>query len=287
MKKALFSNLLILPLFSLFFYVACNKKEEKENSKVIARAFDKYLYAEDISGLIVVGTTANDSTLLTQKYINNWVREVLLLKKAEKNLTAEQKNVDKQIEDYKTSLITYIYEKELVKQSLDTIVTDDEIAKYYNDNKNNFELKKNIIKVIYVKVNKKVPDIEKLKKWYKSDLVKDKETLQGYCNKYAENFYLDENTWLLFDDILKEVPIQTYNQESFLQYNRFVEVADSASLYFLNIKGFQIKNSLSPIAFEREKITSILLNKRKVELINKMKQDIFDEAINEKNVEIF
>lgn len=268
--------------------VSCSRKNDKDsNREVIARANNAFLYLDNIKDIVPHGTSSKDSLERLKKYIDNWVREALVIQKAEDNLTDEQKNVEKQLQDYRNSLITYAYEKELVKQKLDTTIENQEIEQYYNNNRNNFELKDNIIKVVYVKVNKKAPGINKLQKWYKSDNLKDKELLAGYCHQFAENFYLDDNSWLLFDDLLKEIPIQTYNKELFLQNNRFVEVSDSTNSYFLNIKGFKIRNSLSPLSFEKENIKNIILNKRKLQLITKMKEDIYNDAANNKKIEIF
>lgn len=279
----------LLPyILGLLLIVSCTSKKDKDgNREVIARANNAFLYKDNIQDIIPVGTSSKDSLERLSKYIDSWVREALVIQKAEDNLTEEQKNVEKQLQDYRNSLITYTYEKELVKQKLDTTIGNQEIEEYYNNNRNNFELKDNIIKVVYVKVNKKAPGINKLQKWYKSDIPKDKELLAGYCHQFAENFYLDDNSWLLFDDLLKEIPIQTYNKELFLQNNRFVEVTDSTNSYFLNIKGFKIRNSLSPLSFERENIKNIILNKRKLQLITKMKEDIYNDAANNKKIEIY
>ena len=272
----------------LSFLISCSSGPTKEENKIaIAKAGNYYSYSDEISNIIPPGTVKEDSVELLKKFIDNWIREALVIQKAESNLTEGQKDVEKQIKDYRNSLITYAYEKELVKQKLDTVISNEEIELYYNNNQSDFELKDNIIKVIYVKVSKKAPGIEKLKKWYKSDNMKDREQLSGYCHQFAENFYLDDNSWLLFDDLLKEIPIQTYNKELFLQNNRFVEVADSLNNYFLNIKGFKIRNSISPLSFEKENIKNIILNKRKLELITKMKQDVYNDATNDKEIEIY
>jgi hypothetical protein len=278
----------ILSYSLILLLAACGSGTEKDKNRVaIAMANNEYLYEDEIKNLIPAGTPAKDSVDLLKKFIDNWVRESLVIQKAEVNLTDEQKNVEKQLEDYRNSLITYTYEKELVKQKLDTLISEEEIEQYYNNNQADFELKDNIIKVIYVKVNKKAPGIDKLKKWYQSDNLKDREQLAGYCHQFAENFYLDDDSWLLFDDLLKEIPIQTYNKELFLQNNRFVEVSDSLNSYFLNIKGFKIRNSISPLSFEKENIKNIILNKRKLELITKMKQDVYNDAANNKKIEIY
>ena len=274
--------------FCFLLIVSCTSKTDKNKDReAIARVNNAYLYLDNIKDIIPFGSSAKDSLERLNKYIDNWVRETLVIQKAEDNLTEEQKNVETQLQDYRNSLITYIYEKELVKQKLDTLVADPEIEEYYNNNLNNFELKDDIIKVIYVKVNKKAPGINKLLKWYKTDNLKDKELLAEYCHQFAENFYLDDNSWLLFNDLLKEIPIQTYNKELFLQNNRFIEVSDSTYSYFLNIKGFKIRNSISPLSFEKENIKNIILNKRKLQLITKMKEDIFNDAANNKKIEIY
>ncbi len=267
---------------------ACNTTTNIDKNRVaIARVNDQYLYLDEIKDIVPAGTQLKDSTRLVRKYIENWIHELLVIQKAENNLSDEQKNVEKQLKDYRNSLITYAYEKELVKQKLDTLVADQEIENYYNANQSDFELKDNIIKVIYVKVSKKAPNIEKLKKWYKSDNLRDREQLTSYCHQFAVNFYLDDTTWLLFDDLLKEIPIQTYNKELFLQNNRFIEVGDSTNNYFVNIKGFKIRNSLSPLGFEKENIKNSILNKRKLELINKMKEEVYTDAVNNKKIEIY
>lgn len=279
-------NITYLLILTLLF--SCNSSPEKDADRtVLAKAGDDYLYTDEIRDIVPAGTPSKDSTELITKYIDKWIRESLVIQKAESNLADDQKDVEKQLRDYRNSLITYAYEKELVKQKLDTVVSGTEIEEYYNNNKADFELKDNIIKVIYVKVDKKAPGIDKLKKWYKSDNLRDREQLASYCHQFAANFYLDDTSWLLFDDLLKEIPIQTYNKELFLQNNRFVEVSDSLNSYFVNIKGFKTRNSLSPLEFENENIKNIILNKRKLQLINKMKEDVYNEAANSKKIEIY
>lgn len=272
----------------LLALISCKEeKQEETKGPAVARVFDKYLYRADIAHLVPPGSSADDSLRIVKSYINNWVREMLIVKKAEENLSDEKKNVEKQLQDYRNSLITYAYERELISQKLDTTVSDREIEEYYNANKQNFELKDNIIKVSYIKVNRKAPYLDNVRKWYKSDNVKDIQSLQSYCIQFAENYFMDENTWLLFDDLLKEIPIETYNKELFLQNNRFVEVEDSTNLYFVNIKGFMVKNSASPLSFEKQNIRNIILNKRKLELIGRMKEDVFKAASNNKDFEIY
>jgi hypothetical protein len=277
---------LLLVLTHLFFFVACESGQEQEKT-LIGRVNDKYLYWEDIQGAIPKGLPVNDSILTLKRFVDNWIRETLLIQQAEDNLTDEQKNVEKELENYRNSLITYIYEKDLISQRLDTIISNEEVEKYYETHKDDFELKDNIVRVVYVKVNRSAPKIDQLKRWVRSNNMKDKEPLAVYCKQFAENYYLNDETWLYFDDLLKEIPIETYNKELFLKTNRYVEVNDGESIYLMSFKDFKITSSTSPFSFEVDNIRKIILNKRKMDLISKMREDIYNEALNRNKAQIY
>lgn len=271
---------------------SCNligNKKHGSTEKPVARVFDVYLYPADITGIVPKQSKPADSIAIVKDYIQHWIEQQVLLHQAANNLNQQQMDLTKQIEDYKNSLIIYAYEKELVKEKLDTNVSETDVEKYYNDNKKDFTLKSDIVKIIYVKVGKKTKDIDKLKNLIMSADPKDRDKLAKFCYQYAQNFFLNDNAWLMFDDVLKEIPIQTYNQDLFLQSNnnRYVQMDDTASVYCLCIKGFMIKNSLSPLSFEKENIIKILLNKRKMDLIDEMKKNLFNEALNHSDAQTY
>lgn len=283
MKKSIIYIILGLFLNSCSLF----HKEDKEGKDAIARAFDYYLYEEDLQGLVPQGASRQDSINIIKNYIDNWSRQKVVLRKAESNLDEEKKNVEKKLEEYRNSLLTYAYETELIRQKLDTVVSEEEIAAFYKNNQSNFELKDNIIKVIYLRLSKKSPKLNKVREWYRSSNTKDRKLLEDYCHQYALNYYLDDNTWLLFDDLLKEIPIKTYDKEQFLQNNRAVEIEDSTTIYLVNIKGFMVKNSISPLSFERNNIRTMITNQRKLKLIEQMEKQAYDEAKKSNDVEVY
>jgi hypothetical protein len=258
-----------------------------ENKELVAQAYSYNLYAEDIVGVAPPGSSKDDSVALVRNFIENWIRQKVVLNKAEKNLDDEKKDVEKKLEEYRNSLIVYAYETELIRQKLDTVVSEEQIVEFYKRHPQNFELKDNIIKVIYLKLNKKSPKLDLVKQWYKSTNKKDQDALKEYCHQYAINYFLDENTWLLFDDLLKEIPIKTYDKEQFLQNNRNVEIEDSTNIYLVKIFGFMIKNSLSPLSFERKNILSMIMNERKLRLIDEMEKNTYLEAQKSGDIKIY
>jgi hypothetical protein len=271
----------------LVILTACSTFFRKKTERILAKVGTEYLYESDLKNMIPPRTLARDSIVITKGFIDNWVRQKLLIAKAMKNLSADQMDFSKQLEDYKNSLIVFEYENALVKQKLDTIVTNDELENYYDSNQKNFLLKDNIVQIQYVKLPVGSAKIKSIRKLLYSDNSEDRVNLASDCEKYSSNYFLDDQTWLLFNDILKEIPIKTYNQEDFLKNHRNVELQDSSFVYMVRFKDFKIKEGISPLSFEKEQIKNIILNKRKIDLINKMHEDTYEQALKHNEFEVY
>lgn len=277
----------ILALLIISILSSCSLFEEEVVDNPIARVEDKYLFQSDIDGIVPLDTPEEDSTLIMNNYIQSWVKDNLILHKAELNLKDNQKDVKKQLEDYRKSLIIYSYEKELIKQRLDTNVTSGEIMGFYKGNNQNFELKDDIVKVRYLKINKKAPQLKKIRNLYKSKKEGDAEKLKELAHQYAEKFHLNDEQWILFDELKNEVPFIVSDTKRYLKKNKNIEVEDSLSFYFVHIRGFKLKNDVSPLSFEAHNIKNIIINKRKLSLINKIRAELYQEAFMGKDIEIY
>lgn len=280
--------LLISTVFSLVF--SCANKEnasDGKEEKPVARVFDKKLYLADFTSNIPKELSKKDSQLFVNTFVEQWIMNELLLHQAESNLPDELKNIEKEIDEYRKNLLVYRYETELVKQKLDTAVSQQELEEYYQAHTANFMLKDNIVKVTYVKFGVKAPTPEKVKKWYVSNDPKDRDNLKKYCLQYADNFFIDDNTWLLLDDVMKEIPLRDYNPELLLKTTRRIEMSDSLFNYLLYVREFKIKNMASPLSFEKDNIRQIIINKRKLQLMEEMKEAVYGQAKENGNFEIY
>ncbi|PKP33335.1 MAG: hypothetical protein CVU00_10840 [Bacteroidetes bacterium HGW-Bacteroidetes-17] len=266
---------------------ACTDRNGASEGNILARVGDYYLYENDLKGALPQNITAKDSLTVAKNFINTWVREKLLLVQAEKNLTPEQMNFDKQIETYRNSLIIYQYEALLISQQIDNDVAESEIEDYYEKNKDNFKLRQSIVNADYVIIDINSPHVKKIKTFLQSTNMNLVDSLETYCELYAERYLINQHQWMSFNELLNIVPIQTSNQESFLLNNRFVEISDDSKQYFVKFLDYSIKDEISPLTFERENIKNIILNKRKIELINKMQNQLFEDALNSDIVEIY
>lgn len=233
------------------------------------------------------GTDPQDSIQKVQSFIDEWVRQTLLLQKAELNLASEMKRFEKELENYRKTLIIYTYQEKLVEQLLDTTVTEEEIMAYYRDNPSNFELRNNIVKAQYLVFSRTIKDKDKVRRWMQSDEEEQRAKLEKFCHETALKYNLDDTTWMLMEQLEREIPLEYSSQELFLSSRKFVEFEDSALVYMLNITDYKIKESLSPLEFEKSRIRSIILNIRKRDLLRKAEEDIYKEALDKQSFEIY
>jgi len=270
----------------LWIMAGCDAFKKEEPRAVVAKVKSYELYLDELVSALPSDLSAEDSTSFANSFIRTWATQMLLLDKAELNLSEASKDVNEQLEEYRRSLIIYQYEKQLVGQRLDTTVSAKEIETYYNNNQKNFELQDNIARAIFVKLDKNAKDVEKVKKLCRSNKDEDRVELEEYSIQHAMAFHLNDQQWIPLGELLNQMPQNNYlNVNYFSSYN-FAYVQDSTAHYLLEVKEIKYKNSVSPIEFEKQNIRNILLNQRKLELIQKLEKDIFEEAVSKNQFEI-
>ncbi len=279
----------LVAIIFLLSFSSCDflKRNLGFKEKAIAKVYDVYLYPSDIEGIVPKGTSNEDSLLLVQSYIENWVRQTLLIKQAEENVDIDLETIEQQLENYKSSLLIYAYEQQLIAQKLDTIVTPSQIKAYYEANKENFELKKTILKASYVKLPKNAIRIENAIKWFKSSKEKDKRELETYCMQFSQDYSLVDTSWLYYDQLAEVVPLDRLSESSVLQNNNYIQISDKDFIYLVKVKTFMYKEDISPLEIEAENIKNIIINKRKVEMIDKMENEVYKKARDNNDIEIF
>jgi hypothetical protein len=281
-QMTILRSLLFLLSFAMLF-ISCGGSDASENA--IARVNDRYLSKEDLARALPYGLSKKDSAAFADDYIDQWIRKNAVLQRAENNLTDNQKDVTQQLEDYRASLLIFAYERELIRQKLDTVVAAAEIEKYYQENAANFELRSNIIRLRYLKLPIKTPNADKARKWFLSTRPDEKDKLEQFAKMYAVNYLLDDANWLMLEDVIKEIPMGNYTIDDFNRNRRLLELDDKEYHYLVAITGFMVKDSNAPLSFERNNIRNIILNKRKIKLIEQMQLDAYNDAMNEKNIE--
>ena len=267
-KKALLLYL-VLGLFSCNFF-------KQDSDKLLVTVYGDKLYFSDIQDLISPDLTGEDSLKLVQILCEKWAKEQLLLQKAKINLPLVRQDVQAQVKSYEKSLLIYSYQKELLNQKLDTIVNDDEIESYYIKNKQNFILNDAVVRVNYIKLKKEVPYLWKVQRFFNKEDEDSKLSLEDYCYQFADDYYI-EDSWLSVDDIFKVLP-DSYKSRN-LYNGKSIELTDDDYYYFLHVKKYISKGSVSPLKMVSNQIHSIIINKRKIDFLKHVEMDLYQNAL--------
>ena len=106
---------------------------------IVARVGDHKLYRSQLEAYIPSGIAPEDSALLARQWINAWAEDLLLLDMAEEHLSPEEQDVTEELEAYRRPLLGYRYRQLYIYRRLDTLVTDEELQRYYREHADRFK----------------------------------------------------------------------------------------------------------------------------------------------------
>lgn len=271
--------LFIIGLISIILS-GCKESPEEE---VVAEAFGNKLYKSELDRLFTKNTSSEDSVFIVKEYINSWVTRQVILNEANTILSPEERDKSRELEAYKNDLISYEVLNKLAAQQVDSNFTEEELRNYYNSNIEEFELTENIVKIMFFRIPEELEKEQDL--WL--DFNRNDEDGMKELVKIAKekgSYFTDTSSWLFFDDILKEIPINTYNQEHFLNNNTYIRINEGNYVYFVKIHDFRIKSGNSPFDLEKERIRKILFVQKQQETLAEIETQLVQKAYNNNKI---
>ena len=277
-------NIVFNILFSIFL-LSCNSVEIENDEIKIASVGNEILYQTELEYSFPSGLNEEDSISFLNQFVQNWIINQLLLQKAEELLPEKTKNVDAKLEQYRISLLSYEFEELYIKQRLDTTVSNDEILSYYEQHKDDFILKDYLVKCLILKCMNNLPDLEQVKKSYLLRKEEDEDQIRTFAQSYNAELYLNSEEWIYFEDLIAKVPIEDYNKRRLITRKKKFFFEDNNIINFVNIYDYKLKDAVSPLSFEKERIKSIILNMRMNELRKQLRQNLYSDAQKNKSFE--
>mgnify|MGYP006892411162 FL=1 len=275
-KQLFVFSAVVLLLSSCF-----NNKE----GRIIASVNEKDLMLEEV--LEEMPIQIEDSSFFVERYMNDWIRKQLMIYHAEINLSSAIQNYEKQIKEYRASLLIYAYQQELINQNFDTSISLKQVKDYYNQYKDEFKLSKNIFKGRFIVVDRSAPKLINLNKWYKSNKESSLEDLNDYCQQFAKEYYLEDDRWQYFSIFNQKLPEYIIEESYFLENTKGVVFEDVNLRYYVFIKDYLINGSISPLEMEQEKIKNVLLNKNKIEYLKQLEDELYQNGLALKKIKIY
>jgi hypothetical protein len=278
----------IIILCSLILLAGCKNNNHQSQRIPVAEVGKVILYYDEMPKLIQHGVNDADSAALIQNFINKWAKRQLLMQKAEDNLTPALKDeIDKQLEETRSNLIIYQYQRQMILEKLDTVITDSELENYYATNENSFLLSSNIVKALFIKLPLETPELNKIKLLARSNDHNDMQQLESICYQFAEKFDDFNEDWVPMDRLTVELKQNIGDEENFLKRNTFLETSDSSSVYLVSIRDYRLRSSLAPFEYVSDDIKRIIWNTRRFEFIQSLENGIYNDALKENRLKYF
>jgi len=274
--------------FIIIFISSCEylelQKKEDISSEIVAIVNTEKLFKKDLKEILPSGITGDDSLVLVRGYINDWAIKQLLLKKAETNNSREDVDkIDNLVRDYKESLIINNYKERLIKQQLDTVINDVEIDAYYRENKENFRLNEELLKIKYLHFDNNIINKKEIITLFKSSNIDDLENLEKQQLSFKFHQFND-SVWTRLDKVMLKLP---FSKDNLLKKIEFVKKQDSLGLYLAAINDVLVRNDIAPLSYIKPAIKQMILHKRKIQLIRDIEKILVQDATKNNNFKVY
>lgn len=279
-------KILLIVIISLSW--SCDFVKKSEVGIPVARVNDTYLYQEDLKGILPEGMSSSDSAVIVNSFINRWATQRLLLDRANLNLSERQQKVfNDLVSQYRTDLYTKAYLDGLVEQSIDTVVSIEEAQVFYEANKESFKLNDQLLKLRYINLPQNSINLDEIQQRFRRFDSLDKPYLDSIAIQF-KSYSLKDSVWVNASQVEEKIPvINESNRNELLKISNFLELRDSLNLYLIKVVDVRKQNDFAPLEYVLPSIEQIVLNKRKIELVKQLENDITKDAIRNKEFEIF
>jgi len=261
----------------LLLATGCQQKAHHEGRLPVAEVDGEFLYEEDVLRALPLNLSPEDSARYADDFIRNWIEEALLYQQAEHNVRTGER-IEQMVQAYRKSLIIQDYQQQLISQNLSKELTEEEMLRFYNDNKALFVLKEPALKGLFIKVPKTAPDLADLKKWYRNNDDATLEKIEKYCFRNAVVYDYFYDRWTLLSDLEGKLKANN-NLRNNLKGQENIEMTDDEFCYLLHIEEQALEGATKPFELAKTEISDLLCNYRQVSLIQQVKKDLYERAV--------
>ncbi|MCB0525873.1 MAG: peptidyl-prolyl cis-trans isomerase [Saprospiraceae bacterium] len=279
MKIFLYALLLCVAVAS----VHCgNAESDKTDDVLLAKVYNKSLYLSELDGVVPEDVSQEDSALMVAAYVQRWARDQLLMYEAERNIPKDL-NIDELVRNYRASLVRFNFEEQIIAEKLDSVVTDDEMRNFYDNNKEQFQLESMILKCVVLKIPSDDKSEKEFNKLWNSRKPGDMNKLKSLAAQKAVLALLDEDKWYKLQEVAALLPKGTLTSEN-MSSRREGTLRDGDFRYYYRVLESAQGKSTAPFDYVKEQASRIILHKRKQDLLENWKKSLYDRELKRENI---
>lgn len=248
------------------------------NDEVVAEVGHERLYRSDLDKMIPKGVSPEDSTRLARQYIDLWASDLVYVTIAEEQLSKVEKDVTKELNDYRKSLLKYRYEQLYVNERLDTSVSEDKVHEYYQQHKDAFVLRRPLVKARYLCIHTDSPALKQIRKKMCSSEVSEVIEADSLAFSTAMEFVTWDNDWVDVTTLAGKFDVDYKTLLSAVK-DRWVRMDDTLGVTDLAyISDMMREGELAPLEYVTPQIKDFIISSRKQELISSLERDLLNDA---------
>lgn len=272
----------------LILFEACQppaSSSRNDDDVLLARVYSQELYLSELKDMIPPNLPPEDSLEMLEAFVNRWVREAVLMEEAERAIPKDL-NIDKLVRDYRASLVRHNYERRLVEQKLDSVVTHAEIQVFYQQSKEQFRLEEPVVRCHFVKAPLSAPRLKEVDAWWEARDSASWEKLKMWAQSYAHVALLADSSWYKYSEIVAFLPPGMVHEDDPSRNEAFVRHEEGYRYYFRLLEWYPA-GDIPPVAYVRDKIIRTILHRRKQKLLDEVREQMYQKALRHNDVQIF
>jgi len=269
-------------VFISLLYLCCNKTAPPvvTEGKVIAEVYGEFLMDHEINSLIPQLANATDSLNISNAYIEQWIRESLILHEAKKDMPPD---IDRLVEDYRSSLLKVHFENKIIESNLDSAISESEINEFYNAHKSEYLLKEKATRLFILRVALNTPIADKVEDlWDKEDL----SGINTLTSSSGDDLYFEENTWYRISELSRLLSRAIVRRIENNEGNRFSTTEDGFK-YFIKVREIKSKNDIPPFSVIDNQLRKVILHQRKKKILNQYTEDLYEAEARKKSIKTY
>lgn len=275
----------VLLLGTMIGVVSCSIFDRHRQSGVVAQVGTEKLTLSELDCITANALSAEDSAAMAEQFIRQWASEILLYQEAKDRPVAQ---LEALVADYRRSLYVHDFEQQLIARKMSQQVPDTVIAEFYAQHAEQFILRENIVKGVFLVFPNDAPHQKDLRKWL--DDLNDEENIESiekYAYQFATGYEWFTTTWITNNQILLRLPIETdILQQQLRAHAQRIEVTDSVSTYLLQVTDSHLLGEPMPLDYAAGEIKQLILSERQVTFLQQYQRELFDEAVRFGKVEL-
>lgn len=173
-----------------------------------------------------------------------------------------------------------------MRERLDTVIVEEDLLQYYEENKDQHRLQSGILRTYFFKIKKPLARSDKILQWWKAFPEKNFENVLDYASQNARTNWSDTSKWHEMQMVIQLFPEGTLSASA-IRSNRSVVREDRDYIYLLYPLEVYQEHDIAPLVRVREQAARFILHQRELELLDTIKQEIYDRDILNERVRIY